>query len=56
MLKHLTADSERVLQQDEGDGQGVLSETEHTADKISYILCLLTFKTPNPNATIPTNP
>lgn len=47
------ADAVRV--RNEGDGWGALSETEHTADKISYILCLLEFNTPNPNATIPTN-
>lgn len=47
------ADAVRV--RNEGEGRGALSETEHTADKISYILCLLEFITPNPNATIPTN-
>lgn len=30
-------------------------ETEHTADKLSYILCLFKFNPPNPEATIPTN-
>lgn len=40
---------------DDDDVWGRLSETEHTADKVSYILCLFKFNPPNPKATTPTN-